>query len=257
MLKYIKKLPRRYKRWLGYNPPGALTSEGWYSFNKEFKKVAPIRFWIHRNFKRKFIYPFKWKYEAITYWIRYRTFDKYHIVKTGLKPGYNEVDNIMLHVNFNLLKDFVEVSQAYRTYWQDDVPKTWCEQHMPFYTVFFPFRRPDLGVKHLEWASTLDDPALPPHEQSVEQAQTAREILVLYKWWTDGRPNRKKVEVRRPPTDGDDDFRFMSNPKIRQTPEYKLYKADLEKLFKQEDKWEKEDDKMLVRLVKIRKGLVS
>ena len=256
MLKYITKLLRRFKRWQGYNPPGALTSEGWYSFNQEFKKVAPVRYWFHRNFRRIFIYPIKWKYEEISYWIRYRTFDKYHVVKTGLKPDYHTEDTIMLHVNFNLLKDFVEISQAYRTYWQDDVPKTWYEKHMPFYRVFFPFRRPDLGVKQLEWASTLDDPALPPHEQSVEQAKQAREILVLYRWWTDGRPNRKKVEIRRlsRETDGVMD---MFNPKIRNTPEYKLYEADLEKSYKQAEKWEKEDDKMLVRLVKIRKGLVS
>jgi hypothetical protein len=256
MLKNIKKLYRRYKRWLGYNPPGALTSEGWFSFNQEFRTEAPIRFWFHRNFKRKFIYPFKWKYEELSYWIRYRTIEKYHQVKTGLPPGYAERDNIMLHVNFNLLKDYVEVSQAYRTYWADDIPKTWCEQHMPFYTLFFPFRRPDLGMKHLEWASTLDDPALPPHEQSKEQAKYAREILVLYKWWVEGRPNRKKVEIRRLST-GIDDVMDMFNPKIKLTPEYKLYKADLEKSFKQEEKWDNEDDKMLVRLMKIRRGLWS
>ena len=256
MLKYIKKLYRRFNRWMAFNPPGALTSEGWHSFDNEFYFKAPIRYWFHRDFKRIFVYPVKWKYEAITMWIRYRTYDKYHIVKTGLEPGYREVDSIMLHTNFNLLKDFVEISLASRSYWQDDVKKTWCETHMPFYRIFYPFCQPDLGIKHLEWASTLDDPTLPPHEQSVEQAKHAKETLALYKWWVDVRPNRKKVEIRHIKSDSKNPLDIF-NPKVRLTKEYKLYRSDLEKSYKQEEKWDAEDDKMLVRLVKIRRGLWS
>lgn len=239
---------------MAFNPPGALTSEGWRSFDNEFYFKAPIRYWFHRDFKRIFIYPVKWKYDAVADWIRYRTFDKYHIVKTGLPPGYNEVDNIMLYTCFNLLKDFVEISQASRSYWSEEIQKTWCEQNMPFYRIFFPFRRPDIGIKHLEWASSLDDPSLPVHEQSPAQAKHARETLVLYKWWVEERPNRKKVEIRHPEIKSGRPMDIFST-KVRLTPEYKRYKSDLEKSYKQEEKWHNEDDKMLARLVKIRRGL--
>ena len=143
-----------------------------------------------------------------------------------------------------------------RTYWADDVPKTWCEQHMPFYRIFYPFRRPDLGIKHLEWASTLDDPTLPPFEQSVAQAVHARETLALYKWWVEERPARKRIEVRHPLA-ADAKPMDIFNPALKNSPEYKQYRDDLDKSFKQGEKWDKEDDKMLVRLMKIRRGLWS
>lgn len=254
MLKYLKTLFRRFNRWCAFNPPGALTSEGWASFDNEFNFKAPIRYWFRNDFKRHFIYPFKWKYEEITYWIKYRTVNRYHIVKTGLEPGYAEVDTVMLHTNFNLLKDFVEVSQAWREYWSVDTTKTWYEQHMPFYRIFVPFRRPDLGVKHLEWAAALDDPSLPVHEQMHEQAKHARETLALYKWWVEDRPARQPVHVRRPETTSGGKWDIFS-PAVRLTKEYQIYIADIEKSYKQEERWEKEDDRMLIRLIKIRRGL--
>ena len=250
----LKKLYRRYTHWMAFNPPGALTSEGWSSFDNEFHMKAPIRYWFHRDFKKIFVYPIKWKYEAIYHWIRYRTTDRYHVIKTGLPPGYVEADRVMLNVNFNLLKNFVEIQKAARQYWQEEVEKTWCEKHMPFYRLFYPFRRPDLGIKYLEWESTLDDPSLPPHEQSIRQAEQAREILALYKWWTIERTGRITVEVRRPVVDKPMD---LLSPKMKLSPEYKRYRADMSKYHKQEEKWEKEDDKMLLRLIKIRKGLWS
>ncbi len=250
----ISKLYRRYTQWMAFNPPGGLTGPGWNSFNKEFKTAAPIRYWFHRDFKKLFIYPIKWKYEDITNWVRYRTYDKYHVVTTGEKPGYQCTDHIMLHVNFNLLKNFVEISKAYKSYWSDDVPQTWCEQHMPFYRIFYTFRRPDLGIKYLDWEMTLDDPNLPLQDQSPEQARHAREIYALYKWWVTDRPSRVEVEITCPETnDGDDDI-FFSLSKIN-TPAHKQYIADLEQQSKQEDLWNKEDDEMLVRLMKIRRGL--
>ena len=239
---------------MSFNPPGALTSDGWNSFNEEFYLNAPIRYWLDNDFKKIFIYPVKWKYQEITYWFRYRIYDRYHIVKTGLPPGYSEVDNTMLHVNFNLLKDFVEIQQATREYWSDDVSKTWCEQHMPFYRVFYPFRRPDLGIKHLEWATTLDDPSLPPYEQSVQQAKHAREVLILYKWWVEGRPGRVAVEIHHPTNSGKSITDIFSS-KFKNSPEYRKYRDDLDKSAKQEERWDNEDDKMLVRLMKIRRGL--
>lgn len=255
MQKYISKYLRKFKRWLAFSPPGGLTSQGWRSFNDEFKRLAPIRFWLHRDFKRIFVYPIKWKYEAIDDWIRYRTIAKYHIVETGLQPGYNELSNIMLHANFNMLKDFVEVQLAYRSYWADDTDtKSWCEKHMPMYYQFYEFRKPALGIKHLEWAATLDDPTLPVFEQSPDQAISARETLKLYKWWVEDRPERKPVEIRYPPHDISSVGFNSSN---RNTAEYKIYRDDLDKSFNQGADWDQEDDRMLVRLMNIRRSMWS
>ena len=251
MIKYIARIYKRFRAWMRYNPPGALSGRGWKLFDDEFKSVAPIRHWLDHDFKRLFVYPIKWKYEELSSWMRYRTFDRYHFVDTGLAPGYHETDYRMLHVNFNMLKEFVEVQQARREYWSGDSKKTWCELHMPFYELVYPFRRPELGLQHLEWATTLDDPSLPLHEQSPDQAKYAREVIFLYKWWTSTRPGRVEVVVRHMKGDLHDIF----DPKFRNTKEYKAYRADLNKSFRQEEKWHAEDTAMLIRLMKIRRGL--
>jgi hypothetical protein len=130
---------------------------------------------------------------------------------------------------------------------------------MPFYYVMFPYRDPAAGVKHLEWASTLDDPTLPPHEQCIHQAVSAREILILYKWWIETRPARKEYVIRRyektSKLDKDmlDDFLF--DPARRSAADYDEFTKDMAKKERQEEKWDKEDTNMLVRLMKIRQSL--
>jgi len=257
MYKQIKKSVRRFKSWMHYDPPGSMTSKGWRLFDKEFKEKAPVRHWFKSEFKKAVIYPVKWKYEAISRWIRYRTYDRYHVLNTGLEPNYYEIEQLMLHVNFNMLKDFVEVEQAIHTYWWSDEFKSasWCEKHMPFYYTFYPFRRPDLGIKHLDWASTLDDPTLPPHDRCDHQAIAARETKALYKWWVEERPARKEKEYAEYNDQGlgslgcfDDDF-------DREAEDYKAHVESMERGSKQEEDWQKEDEEMLIRLVKIRRSL--
>lgn len=242
---------------MNYDPPPALSAKGWRYFKAEFKEKAPIRYWFSKRFRRLVILPIKWKYEAITQWISYRSYDRYHIVNTGLKPGYYEIDTLMLHANFNMLKDFVEVEQAMHTYyWSDECKNaSWWEKHMPFYRTVYPFRMPGLGIQHLTWASKLDDPSLPPHERSDSQAKAARETLILYKWWVDTRPARLTDPHVHYDNQGlgslgcfDDDFDTNA-------ADYKAHRAAMDNTAIQEEKWREEDTDMLVRLIRIRHSL--
>lgn len=251
----ITHLYKKFSAWMHFNPPGALTGEGWYSFRKEFKSNAPIRYFIAHDLVKKCVYPIKWKYESISDWVRYRTYDRYHIVNTGLEPRYYERDTLMLHVNFSLLVDYVECGLAWKSYWTEQQPDRWKREHIPFYNYIKPLRRPDLGLKHLAWESTLDDPSLPAYEQSPQQAKRAREVLKLYDWWKNIRPARKEIVPKRP--DGSDDFFSLFGNNFKNTPEGKAYMRDLKRMSAQEAKWDKEDDAMLIRLMKIRRGLWS
>ena len=243
---------------MNYSPPGALTTTGWRLFEKEFKEKAPIRYWIKENIRIRINSRLRHSVRDAKYWIAHRTYDKYHIVNTGLEPGYYGSDKRMLHSSFNILKDFVEVELASGAYhWTDEYKKAgWIEKYMPFYRVFKPFRRPDLGVKNLEWAATLDDPSLPPHEQSPRQAKDAREILELYNWWVYARPSRKLFDIPDYSNQGleslipalDDDFDSSA-------ADYQLHKKIMKKNAALEEKWKTEDTKMLVRLVKVRESL--
>ncbi len=257
----IRRIINKIDAWLDYNPPGALSSKGWRLFKKEFRKNAPIRFWIKNDFRHAVILPIKWKKEAIKDWIRYRTYDRYHVIKTGLKPDYYGVEQQMLHVNFNLLKDFVEVEQAWQHWcWSDErkADKSIYHRRWPFAFFFrHNFRRPDLGIKHFEWAATLDDPALPPHDRCDHQAVAAREIMALYNWWVTERPARKEIDVPGYGSQGlDDDLLACFDDDFdRDSEDYKAHTAAMEKQNKLEEEWLEEDETMLIRLVKVRQSL--
>jgi hypothetical protein len=255
----MKKQIKKFREWMRYNPPGALSSAGWCLFEKEYREKAPVRFWLTKDLRRKVVLPIKWKFTAISDWIRFRTYDKYHVLKTGLKPDYVSVQHQILHVNFNLLKDFVEIEMAWHKYICDEEMRfnmTWCEKHMPFYRVVFPFCNPDMGVAHLEWAATLDDPALPPADQSPQQAKSAREILALYRWWIITRPSRKEIVAPPYSNQGLDDIMACFDPSFDRTAEdFVAHQDSMEDARVQSDQWDLEDDEMLIRLMKIRKEL--
>ena len=48
----------------------------------------------------------------VKYWVLNRTTRRFHIVKTGLKPGYHDTDTRMLYACFSLLSDFVELERG-------------------------------------------------------------------------------------------------------------------------------------------------
>lgn len=257
MLKKIKKIKRKIKNWFNYNPPGSLSSKGWRLFNNEFKTRAPVRYWLTHEFREFVIQPIKIKYKKISEWVRYRTFDRYHILKTGLPPGYNDVDTKMLYTNFTMLKDFVECEQAWQKYcWSDDGYKSapWYTK-LPLYWKIFEFRSPKLGIEHFEWASTLDDPNLPLHKRAVGQAEDAREILALYYWWTRDRPARVEIEHGSYSDQGFGILGALDSDFDQNAADYIEYKKSITEAIDQEQAWYEEDTAMLVRLMKIRRGL--
>lgn len=91
---------------------------------------------------------------------RYRLQKKhrYHLVDTGLKPGYYDADYLMLHSCFSLLCRYVEGEQG--------------------------------GVERLEeWSATLAaEPDKHAPEASQRQSSKDAEAAVLYRWWKEKRP---------------------------------------------------------------------
>lgn len=257
MTSKIKRLYERFDAWMAYNPPGALTSTGWRLFRYEFKHAAPIRYWIKHIAKRKYYLPIKWKYRKVADYLRYRLINRYHVVKTGLPPGWTDVDSKMLHTCFTMLVDFVEVEKAWHHYvWSDDCKMSWCQKHMPLYDKFIPFRRPDLGLAHLDWEASLDDPSIPVQDQSPQQAQDAREQRELYVWWTKLRPARKELDMPGYSDQGlgdilaplDDDF-------DHEAEDYKMYREICNRNAEIGREWDKEDEEMFHRLINIRKSM--
>lgn len=204
--------------------------------------------------RNKFLYVLGRKIKKIAYWIELRTIHRNHVVKTGLPPSFLLPSELILHANFSILKKHVEKEIGhYARVMSADYKKTetWKEKYIPYYN---PGYRED-AIRHLEWASTLDDPNLPPMDQSPDQAATARETLALYLWWVDIRPARS---VPEPPPYDDQGLESFApfDPNFNHNAEdFKEYERVLAENFATEAKWVDEDTEMLIRLIKIRESL--
>jgi hypothetical protein len=101
----------KLKRWFFQDMPGAATWDEWQDWEDKARKnnvrwflADTLPFWCWKTF----INPFT----RLESWIRYRAFDRYHIIKTTLKPGYYDMDTRLIHAMFDMLVDFVEVEKA-------------------------------------------------------------------------------------------------------------------------------------------------
>lgn len=160
----------------------------------------------------------------LKYYILHRTVDKYHVVKTGLEPGYRDKDEIILHVNFNILKEYVECELAWMDYICTEDKKKIAAYRFDYWMtrIFFrEFRAPELGLEHLDWEISL------PGKDNKHQRMSAKKIKKLYLWWVHDRPQRKDIY----------DYQ------------------DLKESLALEDKYNKEDHDMLVKLMEVRRCL--
>lgn len=177
------------------------------------------------------------------YMFRTRTYDKYHIVRTELKPGYYEIDTRMLYANFALLKIYVEVQCASMEFmfqknsWFDSLKYKFCR-----------WKSTELGLKHLKWEMNPDNS---------NQYLIAAEVVALYDWWTNIRPNRKDIDFNRQNEIDEVDIEEILSGKFKNdNPElYKDYFENISDNHKLDEKWHEEDTEMLIRLIKIRRTL--
>jgi len=226
----------------GVEPNVARSSEDWRDFRLYHKKHNPIRYFFNEDFESIFIWPWSMRLERVWDWIRYRTIHRYHVVNTGMEPGYTDLTEKLIHVNFNMLKEFVEIEKA-RMY-------GWAENSIE------GLKGADAGVAYLLWEMGLDA----DNKFENQQSENAREIYELYDWWTNQRPYREDIDHLWEPYHklkneiyGDDDCYFCQD---KDTPELKkLQKKWLKESTRLEKKHTKEDEKMLIRLIKIRGAL--
>lgn len=254
----------KLKRWMKYNPPAAGTADEWVDFEVQFKSNAPVRYFLTHKLPYVSWKRVSWKYTNIVDWVRYRIV-RYHVIHTGLKPGYYELETKMLHANFQLLVDFVEIEKAWMQKGsnerEDNAPFRYLKRYIPFRRTWnnITFRSRELGIEHLNWEITLDDPELDDHERSDHQARVAREVLDLYLWWKDIRPAREELPLPEDEFDGVSKYGIlytMSDRFKRDHPNaYKARKDWADAVRVQEEAWGREDDENLIRLIKIRHSL--
>lgn len=235
--------------------PGAETLEGWRAWRKDREANYPFTYWVVEEQLRKIQNVVNWPRDVlkdIRSYVCNRFSYGLHKVETGLKKGvWQETETRILYANFSLLTEFVEVQEAQMqlgwrgapdlTFWEKVKWRSW-----------LPFRSRRHGIQHLDWAIGLDDEDI---DESVNfsQAYSAMEIKELYLWWNDTRPARPDPWDMYPVAEPLDPEDFMGaddpeDAKIERRRCYKLITA-------LEEEYEREDEEMLIRLIKIRRSM--
>jgi len=236
----------------GVEKPFALEWGKWEEWNKQLKEEKPLAYFLTEtvpDFIDDVTHYIPTPISDIRYYCRNRFYRKTHVLPTGFKPGeYHDLDERILHGIMNALVDYVEVELAYKS--------RWCGTEESKTAKWRNGRCPELGLAHLAWEMTLDDPSLDESNRCDSQAATAREIKAIYDWWK-ARPNRPDPYDISGWSELCDEKR---NGGLRifekGSPEYERRKTKSFKMLRKiEAQYEKEDEEMLIRVIKHRRSL--
>jgi len=231
----------KFKDWLDMYPPKYAEIGEWGRIAKENKVKYPVRYWIKNTLIPNTIWPVTRRYKDIVSYIRFGYFEKMHLINTGLKPNYYDKDTLLLHANFSLLKDFVEIEKA----WMEAILNK--DYKRPWWKLNSRFRNREYGIEYLDWEITLDNGT---DEGNKPQAEAARVVKELYLWWVDLRPARMDPYELLPDSFPDkEDFFDFSKPLSDKKKE--IYK----KIDALEKRYQEEDTEMLIKLINIRQNL--
>jgi hypothetical protein len=263
--------------WLRGTPKlGAGTSEEWEAWQDKAKTAHPIRWWIAEeglDYLQILVYFIPDKLNDVRYYINNRWISHSHRLTAhprDIKPGqWQDVGNRFLPCLFNELVDFVEIEQAWHHCIWSDEAKT--KFNVPWYRSGWlrlrTWRCPEAGLEYLKWASELtwgDDEYLDKDDERygkpTSQAVNAKELIELYTWWTTVYRNRPDpyeasgwtaaCEAQRAANGGKLSFSTPKDPTLK-----KAQDNALKLLHKIEADYEKEDEAMMIRLIKVRHGL--
>lgn len=269
----------KFADWLRGTPKlQAGTSEEWSAWRRHAKKVHKFRFWLAEeglDYIQDFVtWPVRKLYD-IKYYINNRWITRTHALTAHARDlprgQWADVGNRFLPCLFNELVDFVEVELAWwHLAWSGKEERA--KYNMPWWAVGWwrvrVWRCPQAGLDNLEWQMNIRaDESYGLKEgdkgwnQPTRQAINAKEILDLYKWWTETYRNRPDpydasgwtayCEMKRANLDDDESFfSEPKDPKIR-----KLGDRALKLCSKIEEQYRKEDEQMMIRLIRIRDSL--
>lgn len=254
----------------------AATAEGWDDWHEQAKTKHSFRYWLAEeglDKLQKVVYLIPDKIHAVKYYINNRFVTRTHALTAhprDIKPGtWCDVGNRFLPCLFNELQEFVEIELAWHHIaWNEEARE---EFKAPWYASGWfrwrTWRCPEAGLASLEWQSKLDNtdyvtPNDPSYGEPTKQAINAREIISLYKWWTEVYRNRPDPmdaggwtevckEARK--ENGDGVLSLMKETKNKDLKKRK--KKALALTHRIEKAYAAEDEKMMIRLIKIKDSL--
>jgi hypothetical protein len=265
----------KFADWIrGTKKLGAGTSEQWDEWRTTAQMKHNFRYWLAEealDAVQNFVnYPMD-KLNDVRYYINNRWVSRSHSLTAharDIRPGnWCDVGNRFLPCLFNELQDFVEIEQAWHHCMWSDEAKT--KFDVPWYRSGWlrwrTWRCPEAGLEYLRWAETLTNEEFleegEKHKaEPTYQAKAAKEIIELYTWWTTVYRNRPDphdasgwssyCEASRAANGGKISWSGDKSPELKKMSD-KAHKA----LRKIEAAYEKEDEQMMIRLIKIRGSL--
>ena len=252
------------------------TSEEWDEWTTRAQMKHNFRYWLAEeglDYLQTIVYYIPDKLNDVRYYINNRFVSRSHSLTAharDIRPGsWSDVGNRFLPCMFNELVDFVEIEQAWHyCMWSDDAKTKF---NVPWYRSGWlrwrTWRCPEAGMEYLTWASGLvvdkdmgADPGEKGYSEPTYQAAAAKEIIALYTWWTETYRNRPDpyeasgwtdvCEANRIANGGRLSFSAEKDPVLKKASD-KSHKL----LQKIEAAYEKEDEEMMIRLIKIRQSL--
>ena len=264
----------KFADWLrGTEKLSAATSEEWNQWRTSAKMRHSFRYWLAEEaldaIQGFFLY-IPERLNDVRYYINNRFVSRSHALTAhprDIKPGkWQDVGNRFLPCLFNELVDFVEIEQAWNIcMWDEEArkkysPPWWRSGWLRWRT----WRCPEAGLAYLDWAMTLTNKEFIEEgekEEPTYQAKAAREIKELYLWWTTTYRNRPDpydasgwtayCELSRLQNGGKLSFNGTNDSKALRKASDLAHKE----LRKIETAYAKEEEQMMIRLIKIRESL--
>ena len=252
------------------------TSEEWDDWTTAAKMKHSFRYWLAEeglDILQDIVMFVPDTLHSAKYYINNRWITRTHALTAhprDIKPGeWRDVGNRFLPCLFNELQDYVEVELAWwHLAWS---PEERPKYNMPWWAVGWwrirTWRCPQAGLDNLEWQRNLrwkEDEGFEPGDANIgkltPQAKNAQEVLDLYKWWTEVYRNRPDPYEASGWTAYCEAARLANGGKLSwgndKTPELKKMSNRAHKLLQKiEANYEKEDEAMMIRLIKVRHAL--
>ena len=263
----------RFADWLrGTAKPESETGSGWQRWRRLAETTHPVRYWLAETGLSHVQNVINWipdRINSIRYYINNRWVTRTHALTAHPRDiprgTWRDVGDRFLPCLFNELVDFVEIELAWSNcMWNMEERRRW---HMPWWRRWYRrWRCPAAAMAYLEWASQLtNEEWLADDEKHLaeptQQAIVAREITELYRWWTE-------VYAKRPdPMDASgwsaycaarwkrDDDLLMDDDEDLPADLREQGRRALDRSREIEAAYDAEDEAMMIRLIRIRRGL--
>lgn len=265
----------KFADWLRGTPsPKAETSRGWREWREKAESAHPVRYWLADDgldYLQRFFYYIPDKLYGLKYYINNRWVTRTHCLTAhprDIPAGeWRDVGNRFLPCLFNELRDFVEVELAWwHIAWDSSEDRK--KYNPPFWATGWwrwrTWRCPQAGLDNLAWQMTCTNEDFLPDDKKhlaepTYQAKAAKEILDLYTWWTEVYPNRPDPHDAGGWSDYCAKFRNEGRDFLdfedRTDEERAASRSALDATQAIEDKYNEEDEQMMIRLIKIRQSL--